>query len=112
MSGHSVDTSASCVAFENAFPALAGKVTYKSSSGSIGQTTLAFSGGTLNYMASPLSITYPKKGGSGTAKGSFEGKSAKMTLDLSQTYPQWVNTCQSSTGLATMTLATGSSITV
>jgi len=111
VSGHSFDISASCVAFENAFPPLVGTVSYKTSSGSAGVTKLSFNGGTLNYMAMPLTITYPKKGGSGSAKGSFALKSPKMTLVLSQTYPQWVGSCQSAAGLSTMTLASGSSIT-
>jgi len=69
VSGHSFDISASCVAFENAFPPLVGTVSYKTSSGSAGVTKLSFNGGTLNYMAMPVTITYPKKGGSGSARG-------------------------------------------
>lgn len=112
VTGKSVDTSASCVAFENAFPALAGKVKYQTSGGRLGRTVFAFSGGTLNYNATPLSITYPKHGGKGVAKSVFKTKAAKMTLVLSQTYPQWVSTCKGSNGLTTMTLAAGSTITV
>ncbi len=112
VTGKSVDTSASCVGFENAFPSLAGKVVYKTSGKSLGKTTIAFSGGTLNYTATPLSVTYPKHGGKGVAKNAFAIKKAKMTLVLSVPYTAWVSTCQTPTGLATMTLAAGSSITV
>ena len=40
--GKSLDTSASCVGFENSFPPFTGKVTFKTTSGSIAPTTLAF----------------------------------------------------------------------
>src|SRR5262249_5157923 len=60
LSGKSVDSSASCVAFESAFPALAGKVTYKTTGGKLTPTALAFNGGTLGIAATPLGITYPK----------------------------------------------------
>ena len=111
LSGKSVDTSASCVAFENTFPPLTAKVTYKTTSGSFAPTALAFKGGTLGIMATPLGITYPKAGGTGTAKGSFATKSPKLILDMPVPYSQWVAACQSSTGLATMTITSESSLT-
>ena len=111
LSGKSVDTSASCVAFENSFPPLTGKVTYTTTSGSFAPTALAFNGGTLGYMATPLAITYPKSGSTGTAKGSFATKSPKLILDMPVPYPQWVAACQSSAGLATMTITSESSLT-
>jgi hypothetical protein len=112
LTGKSTDISASCVGFENAFPALTAKVSYKTTSGSLATTKLAFSAGTLNYRAMPLSITYPKSGGKGVATGSFATKHATMMLNLSVPYTQWVATCQSSTGLATMTVVSTSSITL
>jgi hypothetical protein len=112
MTGKSVDTSASCVGFENAFPPLSAKVSYKAVSGSVTPTKLAFSGGKLNYTASPLSITYPKPGGKGVAKGSFATKAAMLQLNLSVPYTQWVSTCMSPTGLATMTVVGTSSATL
>lgn len=112
ISGKSTDTSASCVAFENAFPPLTAKVTYKATSGSLTPTTLSFHGGKLNYTAMPLNITYPIAGGKGVAKGSFATTSAKMQLNLSVPYTQWVASCQSSTGLATMTVSETSSATL
>lgn len=111
LSGKSVDTSASCVAFENSFPPLTGKVTYKTTSGSFAPTALAFNGGTLGIMTTPLAITYPKSGGSGTAKGSFATKSPKMVLDMPVPYSQWVASCQSSAGLSTMTITSDSTVT-
>jgi hypothetical protein len=111
LSGKSVDTSASCVAFENSFPPLTGKVTYKTTSGSFAPTALAFNGGTLGITATPLAITYPKNGGSGTAKGSFATKSPKLILDMPVTYSQWVAACQSPGGLTTMTITSESSLT-
>jgi hypothetical protein len=110
--GKSTDTSASCVAFENAFPPLSGKVTYKTTSGSLTATKLSFSAGKLNYVATPTPITYPSPGGKGTAKGSFATSHATMSLNLSVPYAQWVSMCQSSSGLATMTLAPTSSATL
>jgi hypothetical protein len=88
LSGKSVDTSASCVAFENSCPPLAGKVTYKTTGGSFVPTALAFNGGTLGITATPLATTYPKSGGSGTAKGSFATKSPKLILDMPVPYSQ------------------------
>lgn len=112
ISGKSTDTSASCVGLENAFPPLAAKVTYKTTSGSLTPTALSFSGGKLNYTAMPLNITYPKSGGKGVAKGSFATTGAKMQLNLSVPYTQWVAACQSSSGLATMTVSSTSSATL
>ncbi|HMK64090.1 MAG TPA: hypothetical protein VK386_10755 [Acidimicrobiales bacterium] len=111
LSGSSVDKSASCVAFENGFPPLTGKVAYKTTSGSFAPTALAFSGGTLGFMATPLAITYPKSGGTGTAKGSFATKSPKLIVDMPVPYSQWVAACQNSTGLATMTITSESTLT-
>jgi hypothetical protein len=111
LTGKSTDTSASCVAFENAFPSLTGKVTYKTVSGSLAPTTLSFSGGKLNYNGTPISITYPITGGKGVAKGSFASTHASMRLNLSVPYSQWVSTCQSASGLATMTVMSTSSAT-
>ncbi len=87
-------------------------MTYKTVSGSLAPTKLTFSGGKLNYMSNPLSITYPKSGGKGVAKGSFATKSATMMLNLSVPYTEWVSTCQSPTGLATMTVVGTSSATL
>jgi len=112
LSGKSTDTSASCVGFENAFPALGAKVTYKTTSGSLAPTKLAFSAGTLNYHSMPLSISYPKSGGKGVAQGSFATKQATLMLNLSVPYTQWVSTCQSAAGLATMTVVSTSSVTL
>jgi hypothetical protein len=112
LTGKSVDTSASCVAFENAFPALAAKVSYKTSGGSLAPTVLSFSAGTLNFKANPLSISYPKSGGKGTAKGSFASKHATMMLNLSVPYTTWVSTCQGASGLATMNVISTSSVTL
>jgi hypothetical protein len=112
LTGKSVDTSASCVGFENAFPLLNAKVSYKTTSGSLAPTKLAFSAGKLNYTAIPLSISYPKSGGKGVATGSFATKHATMMLNLSVPYTQWVSTCQSSSGLATMTVVSTSSVTL
>ncbi len=111
ISGKSTDSSASCVAFENAFPPLSAKITYKTTSGSLTPTTLSFSGGSINTVGSPLTITYPKNGGKGTATGSFATKNALMRLNLSVPYSQWVASCQNSTGLATMTVVSTSSVT-
>jgi len=111
LTGKSVDTSASCVAFENSFPPLTGKVTYKTTSGSFAPTALAFNGGTLGIMATPLGVTYPKSGGTGAAKGSFATKSTKLILDMPVPYSQWVAACQSSAGLSTMTITSESSLT-
>ncbi|HSZ36956.1 MAG TPA: hypothetical protein VK773_07680 [Acidimicrobiales bacterium] len=110
--GKSTDTSASCVAFENAFPPLSGKVTYKTTSGSLTPTKLSFSAGKLLSMATPTPISYPSPGEKGTAKGSFATSHATMNLNLSVPYAQWVSMCQSSSGLATMTLAPTSSATL
>ena len=55
-------------------------------------------------MAIPLAITYPRSGGKDTAKDSFAAKSPKLILDMPVPYSQWVAGCQSSTGLATMTI--------
>ena len=112
LTGKSADSSASCVAFENAFPPMSGKVTYQTTSGSLAPTKLTFSGGKLNYAGTPTSITYPSPGGKGVAKGSFATSHATMTLNLSVPYAQWVSMCQSSSGLATMTLAPTSSATI
>ncbi|HEY6428965.1 MAG TPA: hypothetical protein VIX84_17210 [Acidimicrobiales bacterium] len=112
LTGKSTDTSASCVAFENAFPMLSAKVSYKTISGSMAQTKLAFSAGTLNYTAMPLSISYPKHGGKGVATGSFATKHASLMLNLSVPYTEWVSTCQSPTGLASMTIVSTSSATL
>lgn len=111
LSGKSVDTSASCVAFENGFPPLTATVTYKTTSGSFAPTALAFKGGTLGIMATPLAITYPKIGQTGTAKGSFATKSPKLILDMPVPYSQWVAACQGSAGLVTMTITSESSLT-
>jgi hypothetical protein len=111
VTGKSVDTSASCVGLENGFPALAGKVKYKTSGRSVGRTALAFSGGTLNMNATPLSITFPKPGGKGVAKHAFATKKARLGIVLSETYSMWVATCQAPNGLSTMTLAAGSTLT-
>lgn len=112
ISGKSTDTSASCVAFENAFPPLTAKVTYKTTSGSLAPTALTFAGGKLNSTSMPLNITYPQSGGRGAAKGSFATTSAKMQLNLSMPYTQWVASCQSSSGLASMTVSSTSSATL
>jgi hypothetical protein len=111
LTGKSVDTSASCVGFENSLPPLTAKASYKTTSGSLAPTALVFDGGTLGYMATPLAITYPKTGGSGTAKGSFATKSPKLILDMPVPYTQWVAACQSPAGLATMTITSESSLT-
>jgi hypothetical protein len=100
------------VGFENALPALTAKVSYKTTSGSLATTKLALSAGTLNDRATPLSITYPKSGGKGVATGSFATTHATMMLNLSVPYTQWVATCQSSTGLAAVTLVSTSRITL
>ena len=92
LTAKSTDTSASCVAFENAFPSLSGKVTYKTVSGSLAPTTLSFSGGKLNFAGTPISISYPKNGGKGVAEGSFATKHAGLLLNLSVPYAQWVST--------------------
>jgi hypothetical protein len=110
LTGKSVDPSASCVALENGFPPLTGKVTYKTTSGSIAPTTLAFTGGTLGTMSTPLGITYPGSDKRGTAQGSFATKSPKLILDMSIPYAQWVAACGSSAGLATMTITSESSL--
>lgn len=112
LTGKSVDTSASCVGFENAFPPLAAKVSYKTTSGSLAPTVLSFAGGKLNYTATPLSITYPKSGGKGTAKGSFATNHATLRLNLSVPYTQWVASCQGASGLTTMTVVSTSSATL
>jgi hypothetical protein len=111
LSGKSVDTSASCVAFENSFPPLTGKITYKTTSGKYAPTALRFNGGTLGISATPLGVTYPKSGSSATAKGSFATKRPKLILNMPVTYQQWVAACQSSAGLATMTFTSDSSLT-
>ena len=112
MTGKSTDSSASCVAFENAFPSLSAKVSYKTVSGSLAPTTLSFSGGKLNSAGTPISITYPKAGGKGVAKGSFATSHATLRLNLSVPYSAWVSACQSSSGLATMTVISTSSATL
>jgi hypothetical protein len=112
LTGKSTDTSASCVAFENAFPSLSGKVSYKTVSGSLAPTTLSFSGGKLNFNGTPISISYPTKGGNGVAQGSFATEHAALNLNLSVPYAQWVSTCQSSSGLATMTVISTSFATL
>lgn len=91
---------------------LSAKVSYKTISGSMAQTKLAFSAGTLNYTAMPLSISYPKHGGKGVATGSFATKHASLMLNLSVPYTEWVSTCQSPTGLASMTIVSTSSATL
>jgi hypothetical protein len=111
LKGKSVATSASCVAFENAVPPLSATVSYKTVSGSLTPTKLTFSGGTLNSMSNPPSITYPKSGGKAVAKGSFATKSATVRLNLSMPYTQWVSTCQSPAGLSKMTVISTSSAT-
>ena len=111
LTGKSVDTSASCVGFENAFPPLTGKATYKTASGHLAPTALRFNGGTLGITATPLAVTYPKTGGSGTAKGSFATKNPKLILNMPVTYQQWVAGCQSPSGLATMSITSDSSLT-
>ena len=110
LTGKSVDPSASCVALENGFPPLSGKVTYKTTSGSFAPTALAFTGGALGTTAIPLGTTYPKSGTTGTAKGSFATKSPRLILDMPIPYSQWVTACGSSAGLATMTIISESSL--
>jgi len=90
---------------------LTGKATYKTTSGSFAPTALAFNGGILGIMATPLAITYPKSGGTGTAKGSFATKGPKLILDMPVPCSQWVAACQSSAGLATMTITSESILT-
>jgi len=112
LSGKSTDASASCTAFENEFPPLSAKVSYKTLSGSLAPTKLAFSGGMLNKAGNPISIMYPVSGGKGAAQGSFASKKATMMLNLGEIYSQWVSSCQSSAGLSTMTVIGTSFVTV
>lgn len=99
--------SCEAVVSSSSVPPISGTATFHTKNGSATPTKFHFSAGSFTALSSPIVVTYPAKGGTAKATGSFAGTKGSAVADVKQTALDLLNSCGSSSGLTSIGLSKG-----